>query len=164
MPERKGEKVYALLREAMKASGKIGIANVVMHNKQHLAALIAAGPALVLDTLRRADEVRSTDELKLPPEDGRAAGISARELEMAKKLIDDMSDTFEPANYRDTFHDDILALVDRKIRAGKTEVVDALEAPGDTPRTADILDLSRTAQAQPRSRQGQGRPRGQHGW
>ena len=142
VPDRKGEKVYALLREAMKASGKIGIANVVMHNKQHLAALIAAGPALVLNTLRRADEVRSPEELKLPAEGSKAAGISPRELDMAKKLIEDMSDTFDPASYHDTYHDDILALVDKKIRAGKTEEIDESELAQKKPRTADILDLS----------------------
>ena len=142
VPDRKGEKVYALLREAMKASGKIGIANVVMHNKQHLAALIAAGPALVLNTLRRADEVRSPEELKLPAEGSKAAGISPRELDMAKKLIEDMSDTFDPASYHDTYHDDILALVDKKIRAGKTEEIDESELAEKKPRTADILDLS----------------------
>ncbi len=142
VPDRKGEKVYALLREAMKASGKIGIANVVMHNKQHLAALIAAGPALVLNTLRRADEVRSPEELKLPAEGSKAAGISPRELDMAKKLIEDMSDTFDPASYHDTYHDDILALVDKKIRAGKTEEIDESELAEEKPRTADILDLS----------------------
>lgn len=141
-PDRKGEKVYALLREAMKATGKIGIAQVVMHNKQHLAALIAVGPALVLDTLRRADEVRSPEEFKLPAEGMRAAGLTTRELDMAKKLIDDMSDTFDPGAYHDTFHDDILALVDKKIRAGKTEEIDVPASHAERPQSADILDLS----------------------
>ena len=141
-PDRKGEKVYALLREAMKSSGKIGIAQVVMHNKQHLAALIAVGPALVLNTLRRADEVRSPDEFKLPADGVKAAGLSTRELDMAKKLIDDMSEKWDPAEYHDTFHDDILALVDKKIRAGKTEEVDVDAVRSDKPQTADILDLS----------------------
>jgi DNA end-binding protein Ku len=142
VPDRKGEKVYALLREAMRSSGKIGIANVVMHNKQHLAALIATGPVLVLNTLRRADEVRSPEELKLPAEGSKAAGITPRELDMAKKLIDDMSTAFDPASYHDTFHDDILALVDKKIRAGKTEEIDETEPAEEKPRSADILDLS----------------------
>ena len=142
VPDRKGEKVYALLREAMKSSGKIGIANVVMHNKQHLAALIATGPVLVLNTLRRGDEVRSPEELKLPAEGSKAAGITSRELDMAKKLIDDMSTSFDPASYHDTFHDDILALVDKKIRAGKTEEIDETEPAEEKPRSADILDLS----------------------
>ncbi|MFP3564220.1 Ku protein [Paraburkholderia sp. SIMBA_030] len=141
-PDRKGEKVYALLREAMKSSGKVGVASVVLHNKQHLAALVPVGPVLALNTLRWAAEVRDFDEFKLPVDDPKKAGITARELEMAKKLIDDMSDTWDPAKYHDTFRDDIMALVDRKIRAGKTEEISEIEAPQASRQSADILDLS----------------------
>ncbi|MDQ7977489.1 Ku protein [Paraburkholderia sp. SARCC-3016] len=141
-PDRKGEKVYALLREALKESGKVGIANVVMHNKQHLAALIPIGPVLALNTLRWAGEVRSYDELKLPDENRKKAGVTPRELEMAKKLIDDMSDTWDPSAYHDTFHDDIMALVDRKVSEGRTEEIGEVEEPADTRPSADILDLS----------------------
>jgi DNA end-binding protein Ku len=141
-PDRKGEKVYALLREAMKASGKIGVASVVLHNKQHLAALIPLGPVLALNTLRWASEVRSLDEFKLPPEGMKAAGVSAKELDMAKKLIDDMSETWDPAQYHDTFRDDIMALVERKIRAGKTEEITEVDTPHESRKSADILDLS----------------------
>jgi DNA end-binding protein Ku len=141
-PDRKGEKVYALLRDAMSASGKIGIANVVMHNKQHLAALVPVGPVLALNTLRWADEVRPFDELKLPAESAKKSGVSARELEMAKKLIDDMSESWDPVAYHDTFHDDIMALVERKIRAGKTEEIADIEEPHESRRSANILDLS----------------------
>jgi DNA end-binding protein Ku len=141
-PDRKGEKVYALLREAMKASGKIGVASVVLHNKQHLAALIPVGPVLALNTLRWAAEVRDFDDFKLPADGVKAAGVSARELDMAKKLIDDMSDKWDPSQYHDTFRDDIMALVDRKIRAGKTEEITEVEAPHESRQSADILDLS----------------------
>ncbi|MBN3764008.1 Ku protein [Burkholderia sp. Ac-20365] len=141
-PDRKGDKVYALLREAMKATGKIGVANVVMHNKQHLAALIPVGPMLALNTLRWADEVRPFDEFKVPDESAKKTGVTARELDMAKKLVADMSDTWDPSAYKDTFRDDILALVDRKVKAGKTEEVMDIETPRETRRSADILDLS----------------------
>lgn len=141
-PDRKGEKVYALLREAMKASGKIGVASVVLHNKQHLAALIPVGPVLALNTLRWAAEVRDFDEFKLPPDGMKAAGVSSRELDMAKKLIDDMSDKWDPSQYHDTFRDDIMKLVDRKIRAGKTEEITEVETPHESRQSADILDLS----------------------
>src|ERR1700733_15757691 len=89
-PDRKGEKVYALLRDALKASGKVGIANVVLHNKQHLAALIPVGPALALNTLRWADEVRDFDEFKFPDENSKKAGVSPKELEMAQRWINEM--------------------------------------------------------------------------
>ncbi|APA84923.1 Ku protein [Paraburkholderia sprentiae WSM5005] len=141
-PDRKGEKVYALLREAMTASGKVGVASVVLHNKQHLAALIPLGPVLALNTLRWANEVRSLDEFKVPPEGMKAAGVSAKELDMAKKLIDDMSETWDPTQYHDTFRDDIMALVERKIRAGKTEEITEVETPRESRKSADILDLS----------------------
>ncbi|WP_114810963.1 Ku protein [Paraburkholderia kururiensis] len=140
-PDRKGEKVYALLREALKASGKIGVASVVMHNKQHLAALVPFGPVLALNTLRWADEIRPVSELTLPPEDAKKAGVTARELDMAKKLIDDMSEDWDPEHYHDTFRDDVLELVDRKIREGKTEEIETPEEPQPR-RSADILDLS----------------------
>jgi len=141
-PDRKGEKVYALLREAMKSSGKIGVASVVLHNKQHLAALIPLGPVLALNTLRWAAEVRDLDEFKLPPDGTKSAGVSARELDMAKKLIDDMSDPWDPSQYHDTFRDDIMALVDKKVRAGKTEEITEIETPHESRQSADILDLS----------------------
>lgn len=142
-PDRKGEKVYALLREALRDSGKVGVASVVMHNRQHLAMLIPVGPVLALNTLRWAAEVRSYDELKLPAEGAKAAGLAPRELQMARKLIDDMSDTWDPADYHDTFRDDILALVDRKVRQGKTKEVDKRAGEArETRPSADILDLS----------------------
>src|ERR1035437_3593144 len=74
-PMGQGEKVYALLREAMLAAGVIGIARVIMHTKEHLAALIPNGPLLMLDTLRWASEMRPTDELNIP-----AAGRAATKL------------------------------------------------------------------------------------
>ncbi|BBP96507.1 hypothetical protein BSFA1_16360 [Burkholderia sp. SFA1] len=140
-PDRKGEKVYALLRDALKDTGKVGIASVVLHNKQHLAALIPVGPALALNTLRWGDEVRDFTEFKFPDENTKKAGVTPTELEMAKRLIDDMSDTWDPSKYHDTFRDDIMALVDKKVKEGKVAEVMTIEEGGDKP-SADILDLS----------------------
>jgi DNA end-binding protein Ku len=141
-PDRKGEKVYALLRDALKDTGKIGIASVVLHNKQHLAALIPVGPALALNTLRWADEVRDFDQFKFPPEDTKKAGVTPKELDMAKRLIEDMSDSWDPAKYHDTFREDIMALVDRKVHEGKTAEVAEVEDKGEGKSSAEILDLS----------------------
>ena len=134
-PDRRGEKVYALLREAMVRSQKVGVANVVLHTKQHLAALIPLGPVLVLHTLRWSTEVRDWSELDLPAEGAKAAKLTAKEIEMAEKLIEDMSDTWDPTQYHDTFRDDILALVDRKVREGRTESVEPMEAEHAPPAT-----------------------------
>jgi DNA end-binding protein Ku len=141
-PDRKGEKVYALLRDALKDTGKVGIASVVLHNKQHLAALIPVGPALALNTLRWGDEVRDFSEFKFPDEDTKKAGVTPKELEMAKRLIDDMSDSWDPSKYHDTFRDDIMALVDKKVKQGKVAEVMKVDEDGEQKSSADILDLS----------------------
>lgn len=141
VPDRKGEKVYALLRDALKESGKIGIALVVMRDRQHLGALIPVGPLLALDTLRWQEELRPLDELTVPAEDAKGAGVTARELGMAKKLIDDMAGKWTPDEYHDTFRDDILELVERKVRAGKIEEIE--ERPAQTSRAAtNVVDLT----------------------
>ncbi|KND60288.1 Ku domain protein [Candidatus Burkholderia verschuerenii] len=141
-PDRKGEKVYALLRDALKDTGKVGIASVVLHNKQHLAALIPVGPALALNTLRWGDEVRDFSEFKFPDEDTKKAGVTPKELDMAKRLIDDMSDSWDPAKYHDTFRDDILAMVEKKVKQGKVAEVMKVDEGGEEKASADILDLS----------------------
>ncbi|MBR7990285.1 Ku protein [Burkholderia cenocepacia] len=141
VPDHKGEKVYALLRDALKDSGKIGIALVVMRDRQHLGALIPVGPILALDTLRWQEELRPLDELSVPADDAKGAGVSARELGMAKKLIDDMSGKWTPDEYHDTFRDDILELVERKVRAGKIEEIE--DRPAQTGRAAsNVVDLT----------------------
>ncbi|WP_250472408.1 Ku protein [Caballeronia sp. GAFFF1] len=141
-PDRKGEKVYALLRDALKDTGKVGIASVVLHNKQHLAALIPVGPALALNTLRWGDEVRDFSQFTFPDEDTKKAGVTAKELDMAKRLIDDMSDSWDPTKYHDTFRDDIMALVEKKVKEGKVAEVMKFEEGGEAKASADILDLS----------------------
>jgi DNA end-binding protein Ku len=141
-PDRGGSKVYALLREALAKAGKIAIANVVLHRRQHLAALVPNGDALVLNTLRWAAEVLEPEELKLPPAGTQQAGVSAREMDMAMRLIDDMTQQWQPAAYHDTFHDDILALVKRKIKAGKAKEVKSVQLPKQPAQSAEILDLS----------------------
>ena len=141
-PDRRGEKVYALLREALVRTQKIGVANVVLHTKQHLAALIPMGPVLVLHTLRWSNEVRDWSEFDIPAEGAKAAKLTAKEIDMAEKLIDDMADTWDPTAYHDTFRDDILALVDRKVREGRTESVEPVEGERAAPRADNVIDLT----------------------
>jgi len=142
-PDRGGDKVYALLRDALKKSGRIGIANVVLHSKQHLASLIPVGAGLALNTLRWADEVRDIEPLKLPSQSAGKNGISDRELKMATQLIDDMTEPWDPERYHDTFHDEILKLVQRKVKLGKTGTLRPVEEPsGEPKKSADILDLT----------------------
>lgn len=141
-PDKRAGKTYALLRDALAASGKIGIANVVMHSRQHLAALVATGPALALQTLRWSTEVREDEAIPALPKSAKEAGVSAHEMQMARKLIDDMTTEWQPESYHDTYRDEILALVERKVREGKAHEVEQVHAPAHERRSADIVDLS----------------------
>jgi DNA end-binding protein Ku len=141
-PIGKGEKVYALLREAMFEAGVIGIARVVMHTKERLAALIPSGPALVLNTIRWATEMRPASELKLPPEGRTAAGLKPAELKMAAQLIGDMTAPWQSDDYADRFSDAILALVRKKVEAGETAVVTTLEEAPTDAASARVVDLT----------------------
>jgi DNA end-binding protein Ku len=141
-PTGKGQKVYALLRETLQKTGRAGLARVVIQTKQHLAAVLPDGPALVLNLLRWSTDIRSRGLLDLPKEGARAAGLDSRELQMAEQLVESMSGPFKPGRYSDRFRSQVMALVARKAKAGKThEVVQpAEEAPASG--GADIIDLT----------------------
>ncbi|HZF79265.1 MAG TPA: Ku protein [Rubrivivax sp.] len=140
-PLARGEKVYALLREAMLDAGVIGIARVVMHSKEHLAALVPTGPALMLNTLRWAEEIRPAEGLKLPPEGKTAAGLKDAELKMARQLVDDMTGKFEPDRYTDKFAGAVHALIKQRVAAGETSTVQPLEEAAGAAAT-NVVDLT----------------------
>ena len=142
-PINKGAKVYALLRETLLKTGKVGVARVVIQTKQHLAALIPSGRGMVLNLLRWGDEIRPWTNLDLPPEGVKAAGLVDAEMKMAEQLVASMSTTWQPENYKDEFKDAIMKLVNQRVKAGKTESVTPLEhfqegAAGG----AQIIDLT----------------------
>lgn len=141
-PINKGEKVYALLREALKESNKVGIAKVVIQTKQHLAVLIPCGPALVLNLLRWGGEIRSWEDLKLPPNGAKAAGLKDSEMKMARQLIDDMAAKWDADQFRDSFREEIMQLVETKAKAGETETVTPVEDAPTAQRGADVIDLT----------------------
>lgn len=139
-PDRRGEKVYALLRETLIQTGKVGIANVVLRNKQHLAVVMPLGKALVMNTLRWADEVRGVEYLEMKDE-ALNPDLNPKELDMAKRLVEDMSEEWNPEQYKDTFQDQIMDLVETKAREGKLEAVGGPEESVDR-RSADVIDLT----------------------
>ncbi|OZI56037.1 non-homologous end joining protein Ku [Bordetella genomosp. 4] len=144
-PINKGHKVYALLRDTLVKTGKIGIAKVVIQTKQHLAALIPSGDALVLNLMRWGDEVKSPDGLDLPKTGAKSMSPSASELKMAKMLVDEMSEEWNPEQYQDEFKSAIMHLVQQKVKAGKTETV--IEPQEEAPAYADnVIDLTELLQ------------------
>ena len=141
LPAKGGEKVYALLRETLRKANKVAIASVVMRTKQHLCALVCVGNAIVLNTLRYADEIRPTDDLDLPPNTMRAAGISDKELKMALSLVEGMSEPWEPAQYHDSYREDVLALVKKKIKAKQTKTITPPAPEPEEERSSNVIDL-----------------------
>ena len=139
-PAAKGEKVYALLRDAMVAAGVVGVARVVMHTKERLCALIPDGDALLLNTIRWADEIRPRDEISFPG-DGKTTKPKESELKMARQLISDMTGKWQPKDYADKFTAAIHALAARRVKAGKTEKVTSLEDESQAP-ASNVVDLT----------------------
>ena len=139
-PDKRGEKVYALLREALSGTGKVGLANVILHTKQHLAAVMAIDSALVLILLRWPGEVRTLATLELNSATTDAK-LSKSEKDMATRLITDMTGKWSPEEYRDTFQEKIMALVKQKVKEGKIEDVET-EIDQEPRRSADIIDLT----------------------
>lgn len=144
-PTKGGERVYALLREALLKTKKIGVALVVLHNKQHLAALIATPKAIVLNTLRWAGEVRGTDELDLPDEGLKGVALKPKELQMATQLIESMTEAWQPEQFKDSFRDDIMAMVKKKYDEGLADQITEvkIELPEETGKEVDLAELLR---------------------
>src|SRR3954467_599911 len=100
-PGKRGEKAYALLRDAMAKAGKAGIASVVIRTKQYLAALVPQDEALILNTLRYHKELKQPEDLEIP-EKLKHAKVSSKEIDMALRLIDDMAGEWQPEKFHDT--------------------------------------------------------------
>ncbi|WP_454737369.1 non-homologous end joining protein Ku [Cupriavidus necator] len=142
-PDKRGERGYGLLHETMRRTGRAALALVVLRARQHLAAMLVHGDALVLNTMRFADEVLPISELRLPKSaKGKATGAHAREVEMATKLVEDMSEDWEPEQYRDTYRDDLMARIEARIESGKTHQLTQPAAEEEAPRqSAKVLDM-----------------------
>lgn len=140
-PDRKGEKVYALLRETLVSTGKVALANMVVRTRQSLAAVMPMDSALVVVMLRWPEEVRSLDGLNLGEEVSDPT-LSKKELEMARKLVEDMSAEWDEGEYRDTFGEKIMQMVEEKAKAGKIESVEQADEGQEERRSADVVDLT----------------------
>jgi DNA end-binding protein Ku len=143
-PGKGGDKVYALLRETLRKAGKIGIANVVIRVKQHLCALVCMGDVIVLNTLRYTDEIRDTDDLKIPSSTAKAAAITDKELKMAMALVEGMSEEWQPESYHDTYREDVMALVEAKVKAKETKTITMPgkeKAPASSGNVIDLVAL-----------------------
>jgi DNA end-binding protein Ku len=132
-PQEGGEKPYRLLTRALEETGKVGIAKVVIRNKQHLACLRPYRDVLLLETMYYADEVRRPEEVA---GDGSGGRLRKAEVDMAKSLVENLSATFDPKKYDDTYRAELLGLIRSKAKGKplpereepEAEVVDLMQA------------------------------------
>lgn len=136
-PQKGGEKAYSLLHKALAGTGKIGIAKVVISNREHLASVKPDGLFLVLELMHFASEILSPEALN----NGANGNITDKELQMAKTLIDSMTAPWEPEKYRDEYRDAVLELIEQK--AQHKEIADKPAAPV---RSTNVVDLVKVLQ------------------
>jgi DNA end-binding protein Ku len=141
VPDKRGQKVYALLRETMRATGKVGVGQVVIRTTHHLAAVVPVDDALMMITMRYANEIRDRKEFDFPSTSMKGAGVTAKELELARKLIADMAGPWKPEEFEDTYNEDLMNRIEEKVKRGETQVLTKPEGEEAEPRSAQVIDL-----------------------
>jgi len=158
VPTKPGQKVYALLRETLRETDNIAIGEVVIRTVKHLAAVVPIGRALMLNTMRYPDQLRDAEDLSLPAEGLKSVHVTAKEAELAKRLVGDMADHWKPADYKDTYHQELMRRVREKIKAGQTrEITEPEKGETSAPRSAKVIDLAALLQQSLREAQRNGR-------
>jgi DNA end-binding protein Ku len=139
-PDKKAEKAYVLLREALRRSKKVGIAKWVLRNKEHIAMVRPEGKALMLIQMRYASELRSPEDLDLPEK----SDYSKRELDMALMLIDQLEEHFNASEYKDTYTEDLKKIIEKKAKGKTVKIKDEDDdvAPTDMRNLMEALKKS----------------------
>ena len=133
-PQKGGDKAYALLRDALKNSKKVGIAKVVIKTRQYLAGVKPEDGALVLELMHFADELADSEKLHLP----KKVEMGKREMTMATALVDSMSSKWKPEKYRDDYREALMEVIEEKVEAGGKEIE---EKPKKSPKPTKVIDL-----------------------
>lgn len=127
VPDKGGERVYALLREALEQSQKLAVATFVLRSRQHVAALMPVDKVIVLNTLRYEEEIQPHPEV-ISAVTKKANAASGRELQMALKLVDEMTEKWQPEAFRNTYREDLLKRIEQKVKSGQTHTLTEPEA------------------------------------
>ena len=141
-PEKRGQKVYALLRDALVKAERWAIASVVVRTRAYACALVPDDRVLVLNTLRYADELLPAQSIEAPPASIRDAGVTAKEFDLALKLVEDMTDTWNPDQYKDTYREDLMRRIQEKVKKGQTHALTEPAREKPARRSAEIIDLT----------------------
>ncbi len=159
VPQKNGVKGYFLLCEALKKTNKVAIAKIVIRTKMHLACIMAKDNYLVLEMLRFAHEVLQTDEVDYI-KDSDKPKFSPKEIKMAQELIDGMTGKWKPEQYKDTYNDDIMKIINLKVKAGEGHEIDYGELPkeekGNTGNVVDLMPLLRKSLEQKKKERASG--------
>ena len=134
-PGKGGDKAYALLREVLRGTKRVGIATVVIKTREHLAAVKAQGDALVLELMHFSGEIIDSDELHVPGE----AKIAKKESDMAKQLVESMTGKWEPAKYKDDYKEALMEVIEEKVAAGGKDVAKPRKTKGV--KATNVIDL-----------------------
>ena len=153
LPEKNGEKAYALLREAIRESELVGIAKFTLRQKEHLAGIKAMGDALMLETIRFAHELVDLTEVTFPKP--QTSKVTPAEMRMAQQLIEALSAPFEPEKYTDTYREHLMTVIDAKLK-GKKITPTKERAPKET-TVLDLMDKLRESLEQ-RPKAGKAKP------
>ena len=133
-PQKGGDKAYALLRDSLKDTNKVGVAKVVIKTRQYLAGVKPEEGVLVLELMHFADELADAEKLHLP----RKMEVGKREMNMAKSLIDSMTSKWEPEKYKDHYREALMEVIEEKVEAGGKEIE---EKPRKAPKPTKVIDL-----------------------
>jgi DNA end-binding protein Ku len=150
-PLKNGRRAYMLLREVLIKSNKVAIARVVIRTREHLAAVMPQGHALILNLLRFQHELRDSKGLDIPEAGSKSRAISAGELQMAERLIEAMSGPWNPAKYRDEYREDVEKLIEKKIKSGRPTAISGegkAAARQTRGKVVDIMSLLQRSVAQ----------------
>jgi DNA end-binding protein Ku len=132
VPPKGSERAYALLREAIRETGLVGIATIVLRDAQHLAALEVAGDAMVLTLMRYAEELVDVGEYHFP----KATDVRKPERQMARTLVENLAGTWDPSQYKDEYRENLMKIIKAKLKGKEAHLVEHAE-----PRSAEVVDL-----------------------
>jgi DNA end-binding protein Ku len=141
-PARGGERGYALFREALRRTGKVAVASVVVKTRQHLAAVLVQDDVLMLDLLRYAYELRDPSHLRVPGTNLKALRITEGEIRMAERLIAEMTEPWRPERYHDDYRDELVAFIKKRAKAGKLAAAPEMEEKPTRPRRGEVIDIA----------------------
>jgi DNA end-binding protein Ku len=154
-PGKGADRAYALLREAIRESGRIGIAKIILRDAQHLAAVEAIGDALVLTMMRFADELADLGDFRFPHK----AETRPGELKMARQLIDNLVSKWDPEKYTDEYKENLMRVINAKLKGRAPKLIEEEHGP----KQAEVVDLMARLRASLEGKGGRGRWAGSTG-